>query len=109
MKEFIRHCRKNRQVWRMRDRVAFPVTAETKKEFVKQARAHCMSQSELGSVVLMHYLANQKSLSAALTEYQVAKAELEVAFTHQFQADAQRANFDRTFGGFFKSSFPEDE
>ena len=109
MKEFIRHKRKNQQIFRMRQKVAFPVTDATKNELVRQARLHCFSQAELGSVILMHYLQNKEALAAAITEYQQTKAELEVAFVHQFQADVQRAKFDRTFGGFFKSSFPDEE
>ncbi len=109
MKELVRFRRRNAEIWRMRDRIQFPVLSEVKNQFVTASRMHCLSQAELGSVVVMHYLANQVLCSDAVTEYQQAKAELEGAFLRDQEAQVLKVRFDRTFGGFFKTSFPEDE
>ena len=56
----------------------------------------------------MHYIATPTILEQAISEYQETSHNERVEFLEDQRREAEQP-FDRTFGGIFKSSFPEKE
>lgn len=109
MKDYIRHKRKNASIYLWSHKLYIPVPLGTKKEFAEVARLNRLSQAELGAVIVMHYLANMELLKLAIEEYRRMEAELRSEYLEDMASKDEERRADRTFGGVFKSSFPEHE
>ena len=109
MEDYVRHRRKNGNIYSWPSKLYIPVPLGTKNEFAKVARINRMSQAELGAVIVMHYLVHLEWLTKAIEQYKATQEELRAESLEQLQNEAETGATDRTFGGVFKSSFPENE
>ena len=105
MDQYIRHKRKNGNVFNWPTKLYIPVPLETKNRFTTCARLNRLSQAELGAVIVMHYLMNMHLSAAAVAEYKRTKEKERTEYLESLS----KKEVDRTFGGKFKSSFPGEE
>ena len=106
MKDYVRHRRKNASIYTWECKLYIPVPLSTKVKVETLARENCMSQAELGAVVVMHYVDHVDMMSSAIEEYRKAKSDVHKEDVKRQQAKAEGGH-DRTFGAVFKSTFGE--
>jgi len=109
VKDYIRNKRKNGRVHTWPTKLYIPVPLATKNQFVACARANNLSQAELGAVIVMHYLMNLHLATAAIAEYERTAEEERSEYLESRSEEGRLREFDRTFGGVFKSSFSDDD
>jgi hypothetical protein len=109
MEEYVRYKRKNGSIYSWPTKLYIPVPLSTKNEFARLARLNQLSQAELGALVVMHYLAHLEWMVKAIEEYKATEDKLRQDLFEEMDQDAKLRRADRTFGGQFKTSFPEYE
>ena len=108
MEEYIRHKRRNQRIKTWVNKIYIPIPLSTKNQFAKMAREERFSQAELGAIIIMHFLEVPTLLYSAIDKYRKCQHKERLEELGRIKNEAEKP-FDRTFGGLFKSTFPEDE